>query len=101
MNLFFFYDALMDVTQLLEANVVVSEHVEKDDTERVNIGLEIVGSLLAALCKLFRCRKAQRTHSSRHWLAKRRALQVHCRLHLCRVLLYLQLELRGIFMKVL
>ena len=101
MNLFLFYDTLMNVTQLLEANVVVSKHVEKHDSERVNIGLEIVGPLLTPLCKLLGCCKPQCAHICCHWFKKRRAVQIHFRFHLGRVLLYLQEKLGSVFMKIL
>ena len=61
----------MDFLELLDRNVVVSEEVEQDDTERVDVCLEAVLLFLAAIADLFRGGEPHRSYTGCHFPSKR------------------------------
>ena len=58
-------DVIVDVAQLSQADIVFAEHVEKHDSERVDVRFEAVDALLAPRRVLLGRREAQSPHACR------------------------------------
>ena len=81
-------NALVNFAQLLQANIILAEHVEKHDSKGVYIRLETVDTFLTPRGVLLRRSEPQSSHTRRQF-AKDCGFLIHFSLDLGWVLLYL------------